>query len=177
MAVNFGGIGMVMGHELTHGFDDQGSQYDGSGNLTQWWPDNVVAAFQDRSQCIARQYSEYSYKGENLNGNLTLGENIADNGGIRSAYHAYKLYEDANGADETTVLPGYNNDQLFFIAFAQSWCQLVKDEYAHKIIKTNPHSLPFARVKGPLSNFQTFSDVFQCPVGSPMNPPSKCNLW
>jgi len=179
MAVNFGGIGMVMGHELTHGFDDQGSQYDGSGKLRAWWPPQVVTRFEKESECIVRQYSEFVYNGNHINGNLTLGENIADNGGIRSAYRGYKLYEADNGVDDNIVIPGYNNDQLFFIAFAQSWCQLLKPEYAYKLITGNEHSLPFARVLGPLTNFDVFGSTFKCPVGSPMNPPDneRCNLW
>ncbi|HWO11587.1 MAG TPA: M13 family metallopeptidase, partial [Polyangiaceae bacterium] len=121
VAVNLGGIGMVVGHELTHGFDDEGAQFDGDGNLASWWPDAISGRFRERTACMARFYSEYEVlPGLPLNGDLTNGENIADVGGIKLAFRAYRALR--NGADKVVVADGKNEDQQFFLGFAQSWC-------------------------------------------------------
>jgi len=178
MYVNFAGIGMVMGHELIHGFDDQGRQYDGTGMLKQWWTDNVVRAFESRASCLVSQYSKFKVGNNFVNGNLTLGENIADNGGLRAAYDAFVSYEQQNGPGPTLpVTDKSTNQQLFFLAFAQSWCQLISPESAQNLIFIDPHSPAFARVNGPLQNYDKFAAAYNCPVGSSMNPTAKCQLW
>jgi len=176
MAVNYGGIGMVMGHEITHGFDDQGSQYDGYGNLRSWWPKPVVDAFKERAQCFVKQYSNFTVGRFHVNGNLTLGENIADNGGIRLAIDAYRLYTSQNG-NEPALLQELSNEQLLFLSFAQGWCQLTTPEFAEELVQRDEHSPAFARVLGPLRNLDDFAKAYNCPLGSNMNPANKCLLW
>jgi predicted metalloendopeptidase len=120
MAMNFGGIGMVMGHELTHGFDDQGRQYDGTGLLHPWWTQSSIDQFTQRATCLVNQYSQFKIGDDHVNGNLTLGENIADNGGIRLGFNAYKNWVKINGAEATLpTKPSLTNEQLYFLAFAQ----------------------------------------------------------
>jgi len=183
MAANFGGIGMVMGHELTHGFDDQGCQYNGTGELVNWWPQSVVDQFKNRTRCIAEQYSKFlvpysSNEGDYVNGNLTLGENIADNGGIHLAHNAYQAYFAKKQAEPLPPTnPPISGDQFFFLSFAQNWCSLIRPQTAAQLLRTDVHSPPFARVNGPLQNLQAFADAYQCPSGSPMNPEKKCLLW
>jgi len=179
-AMNFGGIGMVMGHELTHGFDDQGRMYDGTGKLTNWWTKASTTNFEERAACLINQYNGFVINddGDHVNGNLTLGENIADNGGIRSAYFAWKAYIKEHGDDAPVpTSPKLTNDQLFFLAFAQGWCANVRPAYAKVAIKQDVHSPPFARVLGPLQNFDKFAEAFHCKAGSKMNPVKKCVLW
>jgi len=113
-----------------------------------------------------------------VNGNLTLGENIADNGGIRIAFRAYQRWVKDNGAEPTIPSsPALTNEQLFFLSFAQGWCTITRPETAKSRLKTDVHSPPFARVLGPLRNYDEFARVWNCPVGSPMNPVDKCNMW
>ncbi|KAK7877496.1 hypothetical protein WMY93_031836 [Mugilogobius chulae] len=176
-ALNFGGIGVVMGHELTHAFDDQGREYDKEGNLRPWWQNGSVAAFAERSRCMELQYQNYSENGENVNGKQTLGENMADNGGLKAAYRAYRSWVQRHG--EEKLLPAVNltNDQLFFVGFAQVWCSVHTSESAHEGLVTDPHSPPRFRVVGTLANSPDFSRHFQCPLGSPMNPGERCEVW
>eukprot|EP00592_Proboscia_alata_P016135 CAMPEP_0194398194 /NCGR_PEP_ID=MMETSP0174-20130528/125967_1 /TAXON_ID=216777 /ORGANISM="Proboscia alata, Strain PI-D3" /LENGTH=659 /DNA_ID=CAMNT_0039194465 /DNA_START=3057 /DNA_END=5034 /DNA_ORIENTATION=+ len=175
-SMNYGGIGVVIGHELTHGFDDQGSQYDLYGNLNPWWTPSVEEAFEDQTRCISEQYSAYQVDGTNVNGNLTLGENIADNGGLRNSYAAYKT---ASTSKQQT-LPGLDHltsNQLFFVGFATVWCGSSRPEEAQRLLLTDPHSPGNYRVIGTVSNSDDFAREFQCPVGSPMNPEQKCRVW
>ncbi|XP_035243838.1 endothelin-converting enzyme 1 isoform X1 [Anguilla rostrata] len=176
-AMNFGGIGVVMGHELTHAFDDQGREYDKDGNLRSWWKNSSVEAFKKQTQCMVEQYSNYSINQEPLNGKHTLGENIADNGGLKAAYRAYDSWIRQNG--EETVLPalGLTNRQLFFVGFAQVWCSVRTPESSHEGVITDPHSPSRFRVIGSVSNSRQFSEHFHCREGSPMNPRHKCELW
>jgi putative endopeptidase len=177
-AMNYGGIGMVMGHELTHGFDDEGRKFDAQGKLREWWEPSVSKNFEERAACIDKQYASFEVQpGLNLNGKLTLGENIADNGGIKQAYSAYKAYEAAHPGAEKPAVEGLTNDQLFFIAFAQTWCSLATPEIERVLVTVDPHSPPRFRVTGPLVNYPQFADTFQCAEGTPMHPASTCEVW
>uniref|UniRef100_H2ZFD6 Endothelin-converting enzyme 1 n=1 Tax=Ciona savignyi TaxID=51511 RepID=H2ZFD6_CIOSA len=177
-SINYGGIGIVVGHELTHGFDDQGRQYDLHGNLKKWWKKETLAKFKEKADCMAKQYSRFDFDGAQVNGNLTLGENIADNGGVRLAYNAYQVWKQTNGSSEM-LLPSlnYTHNQLFFISFAQLWCSLTTPQALKHQVKVDVHSPPKPRVIGSLSNFAEFSKAFNCPSGSPMNPVEKCKVW
>jgi predicted metalloendopeptidase len=174
--VNLGGIGFVIGHELTHGFDDEGAQFDAVGNLANWWSPDVNDKFKAKGQCIADQYSRYSpVEGATVNGKLTEGENIADNGGIKLAFRAYRSMR-AN-AFARIIADGLNEDQQFFVAAAQVWCAKQKPEDALRRVKTDPHSPAQFRVNGPLSNTPEFWEAFSCKPGTPMHPANACNVW
>src|SRR6185369_14517742 len=153
-AVNFGAVGRVVGHEMTHGFDDEGRQFDAEGNLADWWPPSDAKAFEERSSCIRDQYSNYvalkdPKTGEEvkLNGKLPLGENVADNGGVRMSYRAYmeKQKEKAAAPD----IGGFSPEQRFFIAYAQSRCENLSDSYARMLAQVDPHSPGHYRAIGP----------------------------
>ncbi|TWW61956.1 Membrane metallo-endopeptidase-like 1 [Takifugu flavidus] len=179
-ALNFGGIGMVIGHEITHGFDDNGRNFDKDGNMLNWWSNYSAEHFKEQSQCMVQQYGNFNWKlagGQNVSGISTLGENIADNGGVRQAYKAYLKWVETEG--EEPRLPGLDMDhkQLFFLNFAQVWCGAYRPEYASQSIKTDSHSPLEYRVFGSLQNFEAFSEAFQCPKGSAMNPELKCRVW
>uniref|UniRef100_A0A672QSF3 Membrane metalloendopeptidase like 1 n=1 Tax=Sinocyclocheilus grahami TaxID=75366 RepID=A0A672QSF3_SINGR len=179
-ALNFGGIGMVIGHEITHGFDDHGRNFDKDGNMNNWWSNSSAERFEDQSKCMVEQYGKFSWKlagGQNVSGITTLGENIADNGGVRQAYKAYMKWVEREG--EEPRLPGLEMDhkQLFFLNFAQVWCGACRPEYAIQSIKTDPHSPLEYRVLGSLQNFEAFSEAFHCARGTPMNPEEKCQVW
>lgn len=181
-AVNFGAIGMVLGHELSHGFDALGRYFNENGEMTDdWWSAETSQKFLEKSKCIVNQYNNYSVDGENgpihINGELSLSENIADNGGIRLAYWGYKDWVKKNGAE--LQLPGLNmtNDQLLFVSFAQMWCSAFTPAAAYVMASTDTHALANYRVIGSLSNMKEFSDVFKCPSGSRMNPEKKCKIW
>ncbi|XP_074498372.1 neprilysin-like isoform X2 [Sebastes fasciatus] len=179
-SLNYGGIGMVIGHEITHGFDDNGRNYDKDGDLKDWWTPGSTQKFLDLSKCIVNQYGNFSWdlaNGLHLNGNNTLGENIADNGGIRQAYQAYKNYEAANG--EEPSLPGIDlsHDQLFFLNFAQVWCGTYRPEQAVNSIKSDVHSPGKFRVLGTIQNFPEFARAFSCNKSSAMVSDNICRVW
>ncbi|KZS20196.1 Endothelin-converting enzyme 1 [Daphnia magna] len=176
-ALNFGAMGVVMGHELTHAFDDQGREFDRNGDLAPWWNNATIERFQKRTECLVQQYSSYTINGQPLNGKQTLGENIADNGGLKAAYHAFDNW--AGSSDDELVLPGLNltRNQLFFLAFAQVWCSSSTKEALHLQILNDPHSPARYRVIGPVSNMPEFASVFECQSGTPMNPKNKCEIW
>lgn len=179
-ALNFGGVGSVIGHELTHGFDDQGAKYDAEGNLAPWWSADVELKFLERTKCLGAQYSQLTNdEGEHIDGNLTMGENIADNGGIRLSHAAWLASGGGAGNDALSLpgLPGYSADQLFFLAYAQVWCGSVRPSEAHKHILSDPHSPHRARVNAVLQNTPAFAEAFSCPVGSTMNPTDRCAVW
>ncbi len=177
-AMNYGGIGMVMGHELTHGFDDEGRKFDAQGKLREWWEPSVSKKFEARAECIDKQYAAYEVQpGLPLNGKLTLGENIADNGGIKQAYSAYKAYEAAHPGTEKPAVEGLTNDQLLFVAFAQTWCSLATPEIERVLVTVDPHSPPRFRVSGPLVNYPQFAETFKCAEGTPMRPTNTCEVW
>uniref|UniRef100_A0AAZ3S8K1 Neprilysin n=1 Tax=Oncorhynchus tshawytscha TaxID=74940 RepID=A0AAZ3S8K1_ONCTS len=179
-SLNFGGIGMVIGHEITHGFDDNGRNYDKDGDLKEWWTPSSTQNFVNLSKCIVDQYGSFSWdlaNGLNLNGNNTLGENIADNGGIRQSYQAYLNYVEKNGNEP--LLPGINlnHQQLFFLNFAQVWCGTHRPQQAVNSIKVDVHSPGKFRVLGSLQNFPEFAKAFNCPKNSYMVPDSICRVW
>ncbi|RVE72607.1 hypothetical protein OJAV_G00039050 [Oryzias javanicus] len=176
-ALNFGGIGVVMGHELTHAFDDQGREYDKDGNLRPWWKNSSVEAFKRQTQCMVEQYGNYSINQEPLNGKHTLGENIADNGGLKAAYKAYVNWIEKNGEEPTLPALGMTNHQLFFVGFAQVWCSVRTPESSHEGVITDPHSPSRFRVIGTISNSREFSKHFGCRANDLMNPKHKCELW
>ncbi|XP_069984830.1 neprilysin-1 isoform X4 [Penaeus vannamei] len=185
-ALNYGGIGMVIGHEMTHGFDNTGRLFDKQGNLVQWWSDETIAAYEERAKCFVDQYNgfippELIEAGLNIsvNGVQTEGENIADNGGIREAYKAYQLYVERYG--EEPRLPGldeFTPDHLFYLGFANVWCEHKNAQAVLTQLAVDPHSPGRFRVLGPLSNDAEFSRVWNCPAGSPMNRGEEsCLLW
>uniref|UniRef100_A0A2K5Q626 EEF1AKMT4-ECE2 readthrough transcript protein n=1 Tax=Cebus imitator TaxID=2715852 RepID=A0A2K5Q626_CEBIM len=176
-ALNFGGIGVVMGHELTHAFDDQGREYDKEGNLRPWWQNESLAAFRSHTACMEEQYNQYQVNGERLNGRQTLGENIADNGGLKAAYNAYEAWLRKHGEELQLPAVGLTNHQLFFVGFAQVWCSVRTPESSHEGLVTDPHSPARFRVLGTLSNSRDFLRHFSCPLGSPMNPGQLCEVW
>jgi len=177
MAMNAGGIGMVMGHELTHGFDNEGRDYDGTGTLIDWWLPQTSSKFDEKVQCVINQYSQFQpIPGVFINGKLTQGENIADMGGIKNSFNSF-LKNAGSNANQPSIVPGLTNAQLFFVAYAQGWCEKVTDEYIRVQVQTDPHSPAQFRVLGPLINLPQFSDVFQCAVGTPMNPTHHCAVW
>ncbi|GHJ86140.1 hypothetical protein NliqN6_2542 [Naganishia liquefaciens] len=178
--LNYGAFGSVAAHELSHAFDNTGAQYDERGRLRDWWTNTTVKAFKEKAQCLARQYSNYTIEGPDgkpvhINGNLTNGEDLGDSG-ITFAYCAWKKLS----ADvKNPKLPGlkYTEEQLFFISSSRVWAQLIKPAAALSRIRTDPHSPNQYRSNGQLSGFKTFAEVFNCPVGSPMNPKKRCDIW
>ncbi len=183
-AVNFGGIGVVIGHEMTHGFDDQGSKYDLHGNVKEWWTPEDLAKFKERTECTAKEYDGFeAAPGQNLNGHLTLGENTADNGGLRIAYQALMatLAREGAAAEPGYVdgkRDGYTPAQRFFISFGQVWCQNQTEQSARVSAKVDPHSPGRWRTDGTVQNFDEFGKAFGCHVGQPMMPASGgCRTW
>lgn len=178
MAMNFGGIGMVMGHELTHGFDDQGRKYDGSGTLRAWWDEKAVKAFEERTQCVGELYSAQEPEpGLHVNGDLTMGENIADLGGLKQSFLAYRKWAEENGGDAEPHVPGLTNDQLFFVANAQVWCTKQTAEALRVQVATDPHSPARYRVNVPMMSTPQFAAAFSCEAGAPMAPTNRCEVW
>lgn len=179
-SINYGGIGVVIGHEITHGFDDRGRQYDKHGNLAQWWNDQAINNFKEKAQCVIDQYGNFTVEdiNMNLNGVNTQGENIADNGGLKQAFKAYRNWVARQGKEEP-LLPGlgFTHNQLFFINFAQLWCVLTRDAALINRIRTGMHSPGRFRVIGSAQNSPEFAKAFNCPVGSYMNPKKKCTVW
>ncbi len=177
MAMNFGGIGMVVGHELTHGYDDEGRKFAPDGQLKEWWEPAVSERFDKQAACIDELYSGFEVQpGVKLNGKLTLGENIADFGGLKYSYRAYKDWAKKNPSS-TPAVPGLTDDQLFFVGFAQTWCTLATPEIERVLANVDPHSPPRFRVNGPVSNTAEFAAAFQCKAGTPMNPEKTCAVW
>jgi putative endopeptidase len=177
-AVNFGGIGVVIGHEMTHGFDDEGSKYDGKGNVRNWWTPADRSAFDQRTDCEVKEYSSFEpVPGVHLNGKLTLGENTADNGGIHIAWQALLATLAQEGKSIDDKIDGYTEAQRYFISFAQVWCENRSDQYARVAAKTDPHSPGRFRANGTLQNFDEFGKAFGCHTGQPMMPENACRVW
>jgi putative endopeptidase len=173
-AANFGGIGSVIGHELTHGFDDSGRKFDGQGNLRDWWTAQDGREFEKRSACVMDQYASYSAVADvKLNGKLTLGENVADHGGVRVALSA--LLDTLGG--KSGKAEGFTPEQRFFLGFAQLWCQNVSPEQARQRAITDPHSPGQYRVNGTLVNMPEFQKAFSCKAGQPMVSSNACRVW
>uniref|UniRef100_A0A8W7PTL3 Peptidase M13 N-terminal domain-containing protein n=1 Tax=Anopheles coluzzii TaxID=1518534 RepID=A0A8W7PTL3_ANOCL len=179
-ALNYGALGTILGHELTHGFDDSGRQFDKDGNLAQWWTDRTVQEYVNRTKCFVSQYSRYYIPeaDDYIDGLLTLGENIADNGGVREAFRAYQLYVKNGGKDP--LLPGfehYTHEQLFFISYGNIWCES-HTQAAAKAYLDDSHCPGKFRLKGVLTNSPEFSQTFSCKPGTEMNPgKDKCRIW
>jgi putative endopeptidase len=177
-AVNFGGIGMVIGHELTHGFDDQGSKFDGHGNVREWQSPADRKAFTERTDCEVKEYGNFEVApGQKLNGSLTLGENTADNGGLRLAFSALMATLAQEPAAAAAEIDGYTPAQRYFLAFGQVWCEDVREEAARSRALTDPHSSGKWRVNGSVQNFDEFGKVFNCKKGAPMYPENSCRVW
>jgi predicted metalloendopeptidase len=179
--MNYGAIGFIIGHEITHGFDNQGRIYDGQGNIVDWWAEDTKKQFLEKAMCIIRQYGNYTDHevGLKLNGNNTQGENIADNGGIKLAYNAYNTWSNVQW-DAEPRLPGLQNytpNQMFWLSTANIWCSKYRPETIKNIIITNVHATNRFRIIGSISNQEEFSNDFQCPLGSNMNPLNKCHVW
>ena len=174
MAINYGAVGAVIGHEMTHGFDDQGRKYDGAGNLRDWWTAADGAEFEKRAACVANEYSGFTAVDDvKLNGRLTLGENTADNGGIRVAYMAM---ENALKGKKQKV-DGFTPEQRFFLGYAQIWCETATPQSERQQALTNPHSPGPYRVSGVLQNMPEFQQAFSCKAGQPMVSANACRVW
>ena len=177
-AVNYGAAGAVIGHELTHGFDDQGRRFDGQGNLRDWWTPEDGKAFEQRASCIADQYSSYPVAGDTtINGRLTLGENTADNGGLRLALMAYLAGPGAKLRDRNDKIDGFLPEQRVFLGWAQVWCENTRPEAERLKAATNPHSSNRYRVNGPISNMPEFQKAFSCKASAPMVRQDACRVW
>ena len=173
-AVNFGGSGAVIGHELTHGFDDQGRRFDARGNLKDWWTEADGKAFVDRAQCFVDEYSQFTAVDEvKVNGKLTLGENAADNGGLRLSLMAYL----AAVAGDATTIDGFTPEQRVFLGWGQVWCENRRPEGLRLMAQTNPHSPGRYRVNGVVSNMPEFQKAFSCKPDAPMVRQTQCRVW
>ena len=177
-AANFGAIGAVIGHEMTHGFDDQGRKFDSTGNLRDWWTEADGKEFERRAQCVADEYSGFeAVPGVHVNGKLTLGENTADNGGARIALMALRQVLKDEGKNSSEKSDGFTEEQRFFIAFGQSWCANLSPELLRLLAQTNPHSPPEFRVNGVVSNMPEFQQAFGCKKGQAMVRENACRVW
>ncbi len=183
-AVNFGGIGVVIGHEMTHGFDDEGSKYDGNGNLREWQTAEDRQKFTERTDCEVKEYSSFEAApahadtpAAHLNGKLTLGENTADNGGLRIAYMALLDTLAKEGKSIDDKIDGYTEAQRFFLSFGQVWCQNQTEQSARQSAMTDPHSPGRWRTNGSVQNFDEFGKAFSCNRGQPMYPENSCRVW
>jgi putative endopeptidase len=174
-AVNYGGVGAVIGHEISHGFDDEGSKFDGQGNLREWWTADDRKNFDEHADCVAKQFDGYEVEpGLHQNGKLVLGESIGDLGGVTIAYAAYeKSIEGKRPKD----VDGFTPEQRFFLGWAQVWGTNMRPEFARLQTNTNPHPLPRFRGNGPLSNMPEFAKAFGCKKGEAMVRAQACKIW
>jgi len=177
--VNFGGIGVVIGHELTHGFDDQGRKFDPQGNLRDWWTDEDGKEFEKRVSCVADEYSGFVAVDDlKLNGRLTLGENTADNGGARIALMALEqMIADDKTGKEGQKIDGYTPEQRFFLGFGRVWCEKQRPEFARMRVTTDPHSPGKYRINGVVQNMPEFQKAWGCKAGQPMVSANACHVW
>jgi len=174
-AVNYGAIGAVVGHELTHGFDDQGRQFDPEGNLKDWWTPEDAKEFEKRAECFIQEYSKFEpIDNVHLNGKLTLGENTADNGGLRLAFMALM---DALKGKMPPKTDGLTPQQRFFLGWGQIWCQNVRPETSRMMVQVDPHSPGRARVNDVVSNMPEFQQAYACKIGQPMVAAPACRVW
>ena len=175
-AVNYGAIGSVMGHELTHGFDDEGRQFDADGNLRDWWTPEDAKEFEKRAECFIKEYSAFTPLDDvHLNGKLTLGENTADNGGVRLAFMA--LMKSLQGQPQPPKIDGFTPQQRFFLAWGQAWCGNTRPEMSRLLAQTDPHSPSRDRVNGVVGNMPEFGAAFACHAGQPMIHAPACRVW
>jgi endothelin-converting enzyme/putative endopeptidase len=181
-ATNYGHIGAIVGHELTHGFDDEGAKFDAHGNLHDWWTPEDGKKFDERTACVANEYSQFTAVADvKVNGKLTLGENTADNGGLRLALMALMAREAMGGGSaETTEAKSegkFTPEQQLFLGYAQNSCSTERPEFVRMLAQTDPHSPDPIRVKGVLVNMPEFARAFGCKVGQPMAPAQRCQVW
>jgi endothelin-converting enzyme/putative endopeptidase len=181
-AVNYGSIGGTIGHELTHGFDDEGRQFDAKGNLEDWWTPADARQFTERADCVVSEYNGFVGVDDlHVNGKLTLGENLADLGGLKLAFLAYLDRAQKQGTDlhakGTAEYAGLTPDQQFFVAYGQSWCQNNRPENLRVRIQSDPHSPEEFRVNGVVPNLPEFQKAFACKAGQPMAPVKRCAVW
>jgi endothelin-converting enzyme/putative endopeptidase len=177
-AINMGGIGLVIGHELTHGFDDQGRKFDPQGNLRDWWTPQDAQEFEKRASCVADEYSSFNAVDDvKLNGRLTLGENTADNGGARIALMALHDLMAQSNQDPNKTIDGYTPDQRFFLGFGRVWCENITPELLRVSVRTDPHSPGRWRVNGVVQNMPEFQRAFGCKPGQPMVRENACHVW
>ena len=176
-AFNYGGIGAVIGHEMTHGFDDQGAKFDADGNLAMWWTQDDFKKFNARTDCVVKQFDSFEVEpGLHEIGKLVVGESVADLGGLTVAYKAYE--KSLQGKPRQTIA-GFTPEQRFFLGWAQVWAGSIRPEAARNLVRTNPHPLDRFRVNAPLANLPQFAEAFQCKVGDPMvrPPEERCQIW
>jgi endothelin-converting enzyme/putative endopeptidase len=177
-AVNYGHIGAVIGHELTHGFDDEGKKFDAKGNLSDWWTPDDTKKFVERTDCVVTEYGNFvAVDDVKVNGKLTLGENTADNGGLVLAYMAYLDRAKKNGVDLMAKKDGYTGPQRFYIGYAQNWCENSRPESVRNQVLTDPHSPDHFRANGAIVNQPGFAAAFACKKGSAMAPVNSCRVW
>jgi endothelin-converting enzyme/putative endopeptidase len=178
LAVNYGHIGGVIGHELTHGFDDQGKKFGPTGNLADWWTPEDTKKFEAKTGCLVNEYNQFiAVDDVHVNGQLTLGENTADNGGLLLAYMAYMTRAKQEHLDTQAKIDGYTGPQRFYIAWAQNWCTNERPETIRTWALTNEHSPTRLRSNGPIVNQPGFAGAFSCPANSPMTPANSCRVW
>lgn len=177
IALNYGHIGSVIGHELTHGFDDEGRKFDGKGNLDNWWTATDLKNFEARTDCLVNEYSNFTVGDVKVNGKLTLGENTADNGGVLLAFMAYMQRAKQSHIDTNQMIDGFTGPQRFFIGYTQNYCENTRPESIRNQVLTDPHSPDTDRVNGVLVNQPAFADAFGCKKGTPMAPVQACRVW
>jgi predicted metalloendopeptidase len=178
LSQNYGSIGLIAGHEITHGFDTHGSQFAANGSLNNWWSESARKIFEEKAKCFEEQYSSITdvITGRKVNGKNTLEENISDNGGLHVAFEAYKKL---NVSSNQGLLPGlskFNHDQLFFLGHANAWCLNIQPKL-YDMSHDSKHAAPRHRVNVPLQNSPNFAEAFKCMKGSKMNPEKQCHLW
>jgi predicted metalloendopeptidase len=181
-AVNYGHMGAVIGHELTHGFDDEGRKFDAKGNLADWWTPEDIKKFESKTSCLVKEYGNFTAVGEGkdavkVNGQLTLGENTADNGGLVLAYMAYLARAKKDGLDINKKIDGYTGLQRLYISYAQNWCENSRPESVRAQVLTDPHSPDHFRANGAIVNQPGFAPAFGCKPNTPMTPAAACRVW
>ena len=177
-AVNYGDAGGIIGHELTHAFDDEGRQFDAHGNLEDWWTPQDAKQFEERVACVVNEYNGFIATDDvHVNGKLTLGENVADLGGLKLAWMAYLAHAAGLAADQKRSIDGFSPDQRFFISYGQGWCENYTPEVLRLMAQTNPHSPVQYRVNGVVVNLPEFRKAFSCKTGTPMAPEKTCTVW
>ena len=174
-AVNYGAMGAVIGHEMTHGFDDQGRKFDAQGNMREWWTPEDLKNYEKRATCVEDQYNSYVFDGQHVTGKLVLGEAIADLGGLGIAYRAYQTT--LAGKPTPAPIAGLTNDQRFFLAWARVWAANIRPELSKLLMNTNPHPLSQFRAIGPPSTLPDFAKAFSCKPGEPMVRKDLCQIW
>jgi putative endopeptidase len=178
-AVNYGAIGVVIGHEITHGYDDEGRKYDAEGNLNEWWSQQDAQEFEARAQKVVDEYNAFEpLAGLHVNGKLTLGENLADLGGVSIAYDALERAL-AKDPSKRKLIDGFSPEQRFFISFAQIWRTTIREAEARRLVTVDPHSPGRFRAVGPLVNFPEFFEAFEIKTGDPMwrAPGLRAHIW